>query len=92
MEQNENIEKMKMIKEHWKEDYFISLGIYQHLVECKQKFDAVKNSAIISDFTKEQLQFELDKELADLKILLDMYVKQEMFSKRINKFIEKMKK
>ena len=83
-------EKTKRIKDAWKEDYFIGLGIYQHLVECKQKFEAVKNHAILP-MSKEELQIELDKELADLKILLDMSVKEDVFEKRKEKFLEKIK-
>jgi len=79
------------IKKAWKDDYFISLGIYQHLVECKQKFEAVKNHAINS-LPKDKLQLELDKELADLKILLDIYVKESMINERLKKFQEKINK
>ena len=78
------------IREVWKDDYFVSLGIYQHLVECKQKFEAVKNHAI-SSLSKDKLQYELDKELADLKILLDMYVKDEMINERLEKFKESLR-
>jgi len=83
-------EELDKIKERWKEDYFLGLGIYQHLEECKQKFDMVKNHAILT-MKKEDLQTELDKELADLKVLLDMYVKEGIYKKRINKFLENAK-
>jgi len=75
------------IKKAWKDDYFVSLAIYQHLAECKEKFEMVKNHAV-SPMSKEELQFELDKELADLKMLLDLYVKDDMMEKRVNKFLE----
>ena len=80
-------EAIDEICQRWRDDYFLGLGIYQHIVECKQKFEMVKNHAVLS-VSKEDLQFELDKELADLKILLDCYVKEEMVEKRINKFKE----
>lgn len=83
----EKEEIIKKIKEEWKNDYFLGLGIYQHLVECKQKFEMVKNHAV-SHLSKEELQYELDKELADLKIFLDLYVKEDMINTRLNKFSE----
>jgi len=85
----ERQEKLNKIKKRWREDYFIGLGIYQHLVECKQKFEMVKNHAV-SPMTKEELQSELDKELADLKIFLDMYVKEKMVERRLDKFLRKI--
>ena len=87
MERQEILDK---IKKEWKDDYFVGLDIYQHLVECKQKFEMVKNHAV-SSMTKEELQFELDKELADLKIFLDIYVKEDMVEKRLSKFLGSMK-
>jgi hypothetical protein len=88
----EEFDKIKReIKDGWKDDYFILLGIYQHLEECKQKYDMVKNNKILN-LNKEDAQFELDKELADLKILLDLYVKDEMVEKRLIKFRDSLKK
>ena len=81
-------ETKNKIMEEWQSDYFLSLGIYQHLVECKQKFEMTKNHAV-SPMSKEDLQYELDKELADLKLLLDLYVKDDMIEKRLNKYFEK---
>ena len=81
---------IKKIKESWREDYFIKLGVYQHLIECKQKFDMVNNHATMT-MSKKELEIELDKELADLKILLDMYVKDEMIEERLNKFFSNAK-
>jgi len=75
------------IKESWGEDYFVKLGIYQHLIECKQKFDMVNNHATMS-MSKDELNVELEKELADLKILLDMHVEDEMIDNRLNKFLK----
>jgi hypothetical protein len=88
MERKEILEK---IRKEWKSDYFIGLGIYQHLAECKQKFELVKNHAV-SNLSKEKLQYELDKELADLKILLDMYVKDEVLVQRLDKFKDNLEK
>jgi len=88
----ENFEQIKKeIKEAWKEDYFLMLGIYQHLEECKQKYDMMKNHSVMS-IKKEDLQYELEKELADLKILLDLHVKDEMVKKRLIKFKENIAK
>lgn len=88
----EDFEKIKKeIKDGWKEDYFIELGIYQHLIECQQKFEMVTNSAVLT-IKKEDLQYELEKEFADLKILLDLYVKDEMVKKRLIKFRDSLKK
>ena len=84
-------EALKKIKEKWNEDYFVELGIYQHLIECKQKFEMLKNHAV-SPMSKEDLQYELEKELADLKILLDMHVKDDMIEERLNKFFENANK
>jgi len=88
MEENKIKEE---IRKAWKSDYFLGLGIYQHLAECKQKFEMVKNHAVLT-MKKEDLQLELDKELADLKILLDLYVKEEMVKKRLIKFQENIEK
>ncbi|GEM_PF-3247750 len=82
--------KNKIMAE-WQNDYFLSLGIYQHLVECKQKFEMTKNHAVLP-MSKEALQYELDKELADLKLLLDLYVKDEMVKERLNKYLKEKEK
>ncbi|MDP2947178.1 MAG: DUF3850 domain-containing protein [Nanoarchaeota archaeon] len=89
--ENDKKEKLENLKKEWKSDFFVKLGIYQHLVECKQKFEFTKNHAVL-DLSKEELKYELDKELADLKVLLDIYVKEEMYKERLEKFIKNLEK
>lgn len=81
----------KEIEAKWSDKHFLELGIYQHLIECKQKFEATKNHSLLN-LSKKKLKYELDKELTDLKILLDMYTSEELLEKRINKFWENSKK
>lgn len=77
----------KKIKEKFSDKYFLVLAIYQHLIECQQKFEAYKNHSLY-EYNKEYLEKEMDKELADLFILLEMYVSEDLYNQRIQRFLE----
>jgi len=84
-----------LFDEKWNDKYLNLLAISDHLTECKLKYEAYKLESINKDFTKEELKYELDKELMDLKILLDLYtnnnlVNRNLYNKRIERFLEKL--
>lgn len=79
------------------------MSIFDHLVECTEKYKAYKLEAINKDFSKDDLKYELDKELMDLLILLliekketscdaplDDYGKNFLFNERLYRFVDKM--
>lgn len=76
----------------WYDPYLRKLAIYDHLVECKLKYEAYKLHSINTQFSKEDLEKELDKELVDLYILLSLHYKNrpELIRERISVFLEKM--
>jgi len=84
-----------LLNSKWKDKYLNLVAISDHLTECKLKYEAYKLDSINKDFSKEELKFELDKELMDLKILLDIYVynnsMKDLYNKRIERFLEKLK-
>ncbi len=75
----------KLLKGLWGNKYFCKMVLFDHLRECIQKDNYLK--ATDSKDTE-----ALDKELMDLKIILDLYFndRKELEKKRIEKFIQKM--
>lgn len=93
MKRDYEAELQELLDNKWDDDYFRLLAIYDHLVECKLKYEAYKLEAINSNFTKEELKHELFKELTDLNILLDMNRLKDdnkLYVQRIMRFKEKM--
>lgn len=87
---NINPEKFKKLKDSkWSDKYFSKLALLDHLRECLEKDNYLK----ATDTPKTDIGYQnLDKELMDLKIILDLYFynDQDLFDKRINKFLEKL--
>lgn len=83
----ENIKKLLSGK--WSDKYLCKLAILDHLRECLEKDNHLK----ALDIPKTDIGYQnLDKELMDLKVILDLYFhdNQDLFDKRINKFLEKL--
>lgn len=87
---------------NWKDKYKTKLCIYHHLAECKRKYekyvDVDAECNILDNYPhnyKKQAEFELNKELIDLFLLLESHIKQndlyEILKHRINRFEEKSK-
>ncbi len=82
-------EKLEKLKPKWSNKYFCKLALLDHLRECLEKdnylkaIDAPKNSEGYKN---------LDKELMDLKIILNFYFadNNELYESRINRFLEKL--
>lgn len=77
---------LKLKKGKWTNKYFCKLSVFDHIRECLEKDNYLK--AI--DAPKESEGYEnLDKELMDLKIILECYFydMDELYKKRIGKFI-----
>lgn len=85
-------EKIKALKEKgWFDKYLCRLSLLDHIHECLEKDNYLK--AI--DAPKDSAGYKnLDKELMDLKIILDFYFdgKEQLYQKRIDKFLEKLEK
>ena len=78
-------------KGQWSNKYLCKLALLDHLRECLEKDNHLK----AVDAPKDSRGYRnLDKELMDLKIILDFYFsdRQDLYRKRINKFWIKMKK
>lgn len=85
----EKILKLKNGK--WSDKYFCKLALLDHLRECLEKDNYLK----ATDAPKNSIGYgNLDKELMDLKIILDFYFKDSegLFSRRIDKFIANLEK
>lgn len=80
------------INEKFKNKYFRRLSIIDHLRECLQRYDKYKLSGREE---KESLEYELDKELMDLLILLEVHKIEHkthlIYKERIERFLEKIK-
>ena len=86
---NNKIEKLK--KSKWSDKYLCKLALLDHLCECLEKDNYLK----ATDAPKDSVEYKsLDKELMDLKIILDMYFddKDKLYTERINKFIDNLEK
>ena len=81
-----------MLGGKWKDSYLRKLSIYDHLVECKLRYEAYKLHSTNVHFSKEDLEKELDKELVDLYILLSLHYEDrpELIQERASVFLEKM--
>lgn len=78
------------ISKKFKDKYFRRLSIVDHLRECIQRYDKYKLS---EKDKRESLEYELDKELMDLFILLEVHKSEHkiLYKKRIERFLEKIK-
>ncbi len=84
-------EKYKALKNgKWQNKYFCKLALLDHLRECLEKDNYLK----ATDTPKSDLGYEnLEKELMDLKIILDLYFNDStLHEKRLDKFIENLEK
>ncbi len=89
MNTEEKLEKIK--KGKWSNQYFCKLAMLDHIRECLEKDNYLK----ATDTAKADKGYEnLDKELMDLKIILELYFDNdfELYSKRIDKFYENLEK
>lgn len=71
--------------------YFCKLALLDHLRECLEKDNYLK----ATDTPKDSEGYKnLDKELMDLKIILEFYFdgNTELYQKRLNKFLENLNK
>ena len=78
----------KLIKGKWSNKYFCKLALLDHLRECLEKDNYLKSI----DAPKTDKGYEnLDKELMDLKIILDLYFEDsELHDRRLDKFVENL--
>lgn len=86
---NQKVEKL--LTEKWNNKYFCKLALLDHLRECLEKDNYLK--AI--DANKKDFGYQnLEKELMDLKIILDFYFcdSDDLYQNRLNKFIENINK
>jgi len=79
----------KILEGIWENKYFCKLALFDHIRECLQKDNYLK--AIDEPKDSEKYK-DLDKELMDLKIILDLYFadNDNLYKKRLKKFKEKM--
>ncbi|HNZ83775.1 MAG TPA: hypothetical protein PLA41_02315 [Candidatus Pacearchaeota archaeon] len=80
----------KLLADKWSDRYFCKLALLDHLRECLAKDNHLK---AIDAAKTDKGYLNLDKELMDLKIILDFYFNdsKELYEKRLAKFIEKIK-
>ncbi len=82
----------KKLKENKRSNkYFCKLALLDHIRECLQKDNYLK----ATDADKNSIWYQnLDKELMDLKIILDLYFdwNEKLYLKRLNKFLENLNK
>ena len=85
-------EKLKtLIEGKWSDKYLCKLALFDHIRECLEKDNFLK----ATDEEKWSIWYEnLDKELMDLKIILDFYFKNEekLYQKRVDKFLNNLNK
>ena len=79
----------ELLKGEWESKYFCKLSLLDHIRECLQKDNYLKAVDEPKDSEKYK---DLDKELMDLKIILDLYFadNENLYEKRLEKFKEKM--
>ena len=78
-------------KGKWSNKYFCKLALLDHLRECLEKDNYLK----ATDTPKDSDGYKnLDKELMDLKIILDFYFdsNNELYAQRVQKFLDNLKK
>jgi len=85
-------DKLKDLKEGiWSNKYICKLALLDHIRECLEKDNYLK----ATDEPKDSEGYKnLDKELMDLKIILDFYFsdKKDLYEARIDKFWSNLKK
>ncbi len=75
----------------WSNKYFCKLALLDHLRECLEKDNYLK----ATDTPKDSDGYKnLNKELMDLKIILDLYFDDmnELYTQRIDKFMNNLEK
>ena len=87
---NKNEQYKKLLAGKWSNKYFCKLALLDHIRECFEKDNYLK----ATDTPKTDKGYEmLDKELMDLKIILDLYFQDSDWEeKRLSKFIENLEK
>lgn len=89
---DELAEKYEQIKKgKWANKYFCKLALLDHIRECLEKDNYLK----ATDTPKDSEGYNnLDKELMDLKIILDLYFVDNngLFETRIGKIYDKLEK
>ncbi len=80
----------------WDNSYVLDMGVFSHIDECKILLDNYRNYKATRNLICERDMIDyLNKELADLYILLDKkfrdtsFIQEEILLSRINKFKEK---
>ena len=81
----------KLLEGEWGNKYFCKLALLDHIRECLQKDNYLK---AIDEPKSSKKYEELDKELMDLKIILNLYFadNDNLYEERLKKFKNKMKK
>ena len=79
----------ELLEGEWGSKYFCKLALLDHIRECLQKDNYLK--AIDEPKSSDKYK-KLDKELMDLKIILDLYFADDnaLYKRRLDKFKEKM--
>lgn len=90
---NDQIEVIlkKLYENKWSNKYLCKLALLDHIRECLAKDNFLK----ATDAPKSSEGYQkLDKELMDLKIILDFYFQheQDLYKNRIDKFLENLNK
>jgi hypothetical protein len=91
MKVDENKGLVTLLAGKWKDKYLCKLSLLDHLRECLEKDNYLK----ATDTPKDSEGYKnLDKELMDTLILLHLYFddNQELFEKRVQKFIDNLSK
>lgn len=84
-----NSKLRQLMKGKWRNKYFCKLAILDHLRECLEKDNYLK----ATDEPKSSDGYKnLDKELMDLRIILELYFRDDdrLYTTRLNKIIDKM--
>lgn len=80
-----------LLKAKWGNKYFCKLALLDHVRECLEKDNYLK----ATDPPKDSEGYKnLDKELMDLKIILDMYFHDNtsLYKQRLEKFVANINK
>ncbi len=81
----------KLTEGKWSSKFLCKLSLFDHIRECLEKDNHLK----ALDIPKTDEKYEaLDKELMDLKIILDLYFNEstELYEKRLSKFYDNLNK
>jgi hypothetical protein len=79
----------KLLTIKWSDKYLCKLALLDHLRECLMKDNYLKAT---NEPKNSKKYAQLDKELMDLKIILDFYFhkNQSLYKTRLNKFWSKL--